>query len=527
MLLKLNGQGISPNITHSVKIKINDNGTLSLVDKKIKKKNGKTIKLNMEEYHNPKLICSGEWLYVNQGKFTEEQKQKLRNIGYELQEDKFTLKETFDYHFGLLERLVNQGLSANLSSIDKIKINEDGKLSIVKKKSKKNNGEKIYVNINEYEDTKLIPTGNWLYNNQDKFTEEQKQMLRNVGYILKEDKETFEEKFEYHYSLLERLTTQGLSANLLSDDKIKMDENGLLSIIKPKMKLKNGKAVQVNKEEYFDSSLISSGNWLYVNQSNFTKEQKQKLRQIGYVLKEDILLTDDIFKYNSDSLYKLPFDNIFKYHLNILYKLQEQGFSTNLSAQDKIKINDDRSLSLIKIKTEFVDGKQIRINDEEYNDESLITTGNWLYNNQDKFTEEQKQELRTIGYKLNEDKTFDNSFDYYYGLLEKLVNQGLSANITKDTRLRINDDDTLTIVIRKYKNINKKAVQINKEEYQDKRLVTIGNWLYNNQDKFTEEQKQKLRDIGYVLKEDKKMRLEEQRQKLEELKKNKKGKKLS
>ena len=54
----------------------------------------------------------------------------------------------------------------------------------------------------------------------------------------------------------------------------------------------------------------------------------------------------------------------------------------------------------------------------------------------------------------------------------------------------------------------KVAKKSNKEKYNQSNLINIGEWLYRNQEKFTKEQKQKLRDIGYVLKEDKEKPLE-------------------
>ena len=49
---------------------------------------------------------------------------------------------------------------------------------------------------------------------------------------------------------------------------------------------------------------------------------------------------------------------------------------------DKIRINEDGTLSVIKIESKMEDGKQIQINKEEYQNPNLKTTGNWLYINQ-------------------------------------------------------------------------------------------------------------------------------------------------
>ena len=77
---------------------------------------GKQIQINKEEYQNPNLITTGNWLYINQNEFTKEQKQKLREVGYELQEDKKTTDDLFDYHYSLLLKLKEQGQPTNLST---------------------------------------------------------------------------------------------------------------------------------------------------------------------------------------------------------------------------------------------------------------------------------------------------------------------------------------------------------------------------------------------------------------------------
>ena len=70
--------------------------------------------------------------------------------------------------------------STNLTSKDKIKIDSEGIVHVVKE------------NSSEYNSPDLLNVGNWLYNHQKKiqpiFDENQKQLLREVGYVLKEDK---------------------------------------------------------------------------------------------------------------------------------------------------------------------------------------------------------------------------------------------------------------------------------------------------------------------------------------------------
>ena len=57
----------------------------------------------------------------------------------------------------------------------------------------------------------------------------------------------------------------------------------------------------MNKEEYYDKSLINTGYWLYTNQESFSEEQKSRLREVGYKLKED--------KKNSYNSAKQEFDS--------------------------------------------------------------------------------------------------------------------------------------------------------------------------------------------------------------------------
>ena len=70
--------------------------------------------------------------------------------------------------------------STNLATDDKIKIDSEGIVHVVKYDSP------------EYKSPDLLNVGQWLYNHQNKikpiFDENQKQMLREVGYVLREDK---------------------------------------------------------------------------------------------------------------------------------------------------------------------------------------------------------------------------------------------------------------------------------------------------------------------------------------------------
>ena len=82
----------------------------------------------------------------------------------------------------------------------------------------------------------------------------------------------------------------------------------------------------------------------------------------------------EVTNYNKNN-----FNKMFDYHYSLLLKLKEQGQPTNLTAIDKIRINEDGTLSVIKIESKMEDGKQIQINKEEYQNPNLKKTGNWLY----------------------------------------------------------------------------------------------------------------------------------------------------
>ena len=109
--------------------------------------------------------------------------------------------------------------------------------------------------------------------------EEKKQKLRDIGYVLKAE----EDKFEKYYEYLVKLKKQGETVNLAVSDKLKINEDGTVNIIK----IKTVEGNKVNLEEYNNPNLIQVGSYFFRNQVNFNEIQKQKLRDIGYVLKED------------------------------------------------------------------------------------------------------------------------------------------------------------------------------------------------------------------------------------------------
>ena len=76
--------------------------------------------------------------------------------------------------------------------------------------------------------------------------------------------------------------------------------------------------------------------------------------------------------------------------------MKEQEKPVNLSSTDKVRINDDGKLEIVKY---IINGNK----NVEWYDESLIKLGDWLYKCQKSFNTKQKQELRDIGYIFIED----------------------------------------------------------------------------------------------------------------------------
>ena len=303
------------------------------------------------------------------------------------------LKSTFNYFYSLLVKLKESGQPTNLATDDKIEINEDGSLTIVKK------GQDCY------DDKNLIAIGNWLYMHQLELSDEEKQMLKDIGYELQEDNQIIltdnpedltddsedylsllykfsissvmhdfyilenevdnyvSNRFNYYYDLLVKLKESDQPTNLTSKDKIRINEDGSLTIVKK------------GQEGYNDENLIFIGDWLNRNQKKLSAEEKQMLSDIGYELKEDKSLA-----------------NRFNYYYDLLVKLKENDQPTNLVSRDKIRINEDGSLTIVKKGQKGYDG------------ENLIAIGDWLNRNQKKLSDEEKQMLRDIGYELQEDK---------------------------------------------------------------------------------------------------------------------------
>ncbi len=485
MLVKIkeqNESGIcekySTNLSTKDKIKIDSEGIVHVV------------KISSPEYKSPDLLNVGDWLYKHQNKtqpiFNETQKQMLREVGYVLQEDKLTPEEefnkTFNYYYSLLVKINEQNesgicevYSTNLANRDKIKIDSEGKVHVVKK------------NSSEYKSPDLLDVGQWLYSHQNKiqpiFNESQKQMLREVGYALQEDKlnieEEFNKTFNYYYGLLVKIKEQNesgiceeYSTDLKNKDKIKIDSSGIVH------------AVKYGSPEYKSPDLLCVGRWLYghqnINQPFFDENQKQLLREVGYVLQEDKLTPEE------------EFNKTFNEYYSLLVKIKEQNesgiceeYSTNLGAQDKIKIDSEGIVHVVKK------------NSPEYKFPYLLDVGQWLYSHQNKiqpiFNESQKQMLRDIGYIICGDEF--NSYYYYLKKIKEQNESGIceeySTNLVNRDKIKIDSEGKVHVV--------KKS----SPEYKSPDLLYAELWLSKHQSDFNENQKQMLREVGYVLQEDK------------------------
>ena len=455
----------------SEKCKYSYSTNLSSADKIKKDSEGivHVAKKNSSEYNYQGLLNTGDWLYKNRSDFDEMQKQMLRDIGYVITGDEFN---SYYYYLKKIKEQneldICEEYSTNLSATDKIRIDSEGKVHVVKKESP------------EYKSSDLLNPGQWLYKNQSDFDEKQKQMLKEVGYVLQEEKleEEFNKTFNYHYGFLVKIKEQNesekckysYSTNLASMDKIKIDSEGIVHVVK------------YGSPEYNYPGLLNVGDWFNSHQSDFNENQKQMLREVGYVLKED-----------KSNFEKEKFNKTFNYYYSLLVKIKEQNesdiceeYSTNLASNDKIKVDSDEMVHVVKYGS------------PEYNYPGLLNVGWWFNEHQSDFDENQKQMLRDIGYVLKEDKLtpeeeFNNTFNNYYSLLVKIKKQNesgtgekYSTNLTTKDKIKIDSEGI-------------HVVKYGSSEYNSPDLLGVGLWLYKHQPDFDENQKQMLRDIGCVL----------------------------
>ena len=102
----------------------------------------------------------------------------------------------FEEYYQILARLKKLGLKTNLSSTDKVLVNEDGSLEVISKPEVKD-GKPKFSTINgrketeaewnerkrKYKSNQAKAVGRWLYDNYDKLSSKKKDKLQDLGYL--------------------------------------------------------------------------------------------------------------------------------------------------------------------------------------------------------------------------------------------------------------------------------------------------------------------------------------------------------
>ncbi|MEE0015065.1 MAG: hypothetical protein UE699_05220, partial [Bacilli bacterium] len=117
-------------------------------------------------------------------------------------------------------------------------------------------------------------------------------------------------------------------------------------------------------------------------------------------------------------------ERVFEENYQILVKLDELGLKTNLSASDKVLVNEDGSLEVIsrpavkdgKPKLSTINGRketEAEWNERKrkYYSDQAKAVGGWLYDNYDKLSDDKKNELQKLGY-LNGEKRLKKNAEY-------------------------------------------------------------------------------------------------------------------
>ena len=105
-------------------------------------------------------------------------------------------ERVFEEYYQILARLKKLGLKTNLSSTDKVLVNEDGSLEVISKPEVKD-GKPKFSTINgrketeaewnerkrKYKSNQAKAVGRWLYDNYDKLSSKKKDKLQDLGYL--------------------------------------------------------------------------------------------------------------------------------------------------------------------------------------------------------------------------------------------------------------------------------------------------------------------------------------------------------
>ncbi|MCI6900018.1 MAG: hypothetical protein MR846_05465, partial [Tenericutes bacterium] len=472
------------------------------------------------------------------------------------------LEIKFEENYKILVKLNDLGLKTNLSSTDKVLVNKDGSLEVISKPNTKNGKPKLPT-INgrketesewnerkrKYYSDEAKAVGLWLYRNYSDLDEDKKEALISLGYLNGEEylkykgmsaKEKFEKDFEENYQILVKLNDLGLKTNLSKADKVLVNEDGSLEVIseprykngKPSLSTINGRKEteaewDERKRKYNSDEAKAVGYWLCYNYYKLSLKKRGDLQELGYLNGEEYL------KYKGMSAQE-KFEKAFEENYQILVKLNDLGLKTNLSATDKVLVNEDGNLEVISCPT-AKDGKpclstingrketETEWNERKrkyYSDEAKAV-GYWLYDNYHKLSLKKRGDLQELGYLNGEEylkhkgmsakEKFERVFEENYKILVKLNDLGLKTNLSNSDKVLVNEDGNLEVISKPSAKNGKPCLStINgrketeaewderKRKYYSDEAQAVGSWLYKNYHKFSPEKREKLQELGYL-----------------------------
>ena len=218
ILVKLNDLGLKTNLSNKDKVLVNEDGSLEVISwpqvndgkPSLSTINGrKETEAEWNErkrkYNLDEAKTVGYWLYANYSDLDEDKRKALIKIGYLNGEeylkykgmsDKEKFEKDFEENYKILVKLNDLGLKTNLSSKDKVLVNEDGSLEVIGYPNTRNgkpslstiNGRKeTEAEWNErkrkYYSDQAKAVGSWLYKNYDKLSDDKKNELQKLGYL--------------------------------------------------------------------------------------------------------------------------------------------------------------------------------------------------------------------------------------------------------------------------------------------------------------------------------------------------------
>ena len=218
ILVELNDLGLKTNLSRSDKVLVNEDGSLEVISypavkdgkPKLSTINGrKETEAEWNErkrkYKSNQAKAVGNWLYGNYDKLSDDKKRKLQDLGYLNGEEYHKYKgmsntekdeRVFEENYQILVKLDELGLKTNLSSTDRVLVNEDGSLEVISRPEVKDGKPKLST-INgrketeaewnerkrKYYSDQAKAVGGWLYDNYDKLSDDKKNELQKLGYL--------------------------------------------------------------------------------------------------------------------------------------------------------------------------------------------------------------------------------------------------------------------------------------------------------------------------------------------------------